>query len=37
VKRWTDLPMLVRMDTLKYLRAQDVFGGELATLRQATC
>ncbi|MDP1568625.1 MAG: molybdopterin-dependent oxidoreductase [Vicinamibacterales bacterium] len=35
VKRWTDLPMLVRTDTLKYLRAQDVFGGELAALHQA--
>jgi nitrate reductase / nitrite oxidoreductase, alpha subunit len=35
VKRWTDLPILVRMDTLKYLRAQEVFGGELARLRQA--
>jgi nitrate reductase alpha subunit len=32
VKRWTDLPLLVRTDTLKYLRAQDVFGGDLATL-----
>ncbi|MEW5978822.1 MAG: molybdopterin-dependent oxidoreductase [Acidobacteriota bacterium] len=27
VRQWTDLPILVRMDTLKYLRAQDVFGG----------
>ncbi len=26
VKQWTDLPLLVRMDTLAYLRAQDVFG-----------
>ncbi|HSN92936.1 MAG TPA: molybdopterin-dependent oxidoreductase [Anaeromyxobacteraceae bacterium] len=35
VKRFTDLPLLVRMDTLKMLRAQDVFGGEPAALRQA--
>ncbi len=35
VKQWTDLPVLVRMDTLKNLRAQDVFGGELATLKKA--
>ena len=27
VKRWTDLPVLVRMDTLQYLKAADVFGG----------
>ncbi len=26
VKDWTDLPLLVRMDTLKTLKAQDVFG-----------
>ncbi len=26
VRRWTDLPVLVRMDTLQYLRAQDVLG-----------
>ncbi len=32
VKRWTDLPMLVRTDTLKNLRARDVFGGAHATL-----
>ena len=32
MKRWTDLPLLVRTDTLKYLRAQDVFGGAAATL-----
>jgi len=30
VKRWTDLPVLVRTDTLKCLRAQDVFGGAQA-------
>jgi nitrate reductase alpha subunit len=28
VKQWTDLPLLVRMDTLKNLRARDVFGGK---------
>jgi len=33
VKQWTDLPMLVRMDTLKNLRAQDVFGGKPADLK----
>ncbi|MFN3326618.1 MAG: molybdopterin-dependent oxidoreductase [Bryobacteraceae bacterium] len=33
VKQWTDLPVLVRMDTLKYLRAQDVFGGAPAELK----
>lgn len=27
VHQWTDLPILVRMDSLRYLRAQDVFGG----------
>lgn len=27
VNQWTDLPVLVRMDTLEYLRARDVFGG----------
>lgn len=32
VKRWTDLPLLVRMDDLKLLRAKDVFGGDLAVL-----
>ncbi len=32
MKQWTDLPVLVRMDTLKCLRAQDVFGGQLANL-----
>lgn len=36
VKRWTDLPLLVRMDTLKYLRAKDVFGGQPAELANAT-
>jgi len=33
VKQWTDLPTLVRMDTLKNLRAEDVFGKGLATLK----
>jgi nitrate reductase alpha subunit len=33
LKRWTDLPVLVRMDTLKCLRAQDVFGGRAAPLK----
>ncbi len=32
VKKFTDLPLLVRMDTLKMLRAADVFGGDQATL-----
>ena len=34
VRQWTDLPVLVRTDTLKCLRAQDVFGGPLAALKQ---
>jgi nitrate reductase alpha subunit len=33
VRQWTDMPVLVRMDTLKYLRAQDVFGQNLAALK----
>ena len=36
VKRWTDLPILVRMDNLKYLRAEDVFGSKPATLSNQT-
>jgi nitrate reductase alpha subunit len=36
VRQWTDLPILVRMDTLKYLRAADVFGGEPAALANQT-
>ncbi|MEK7406691.1 MAG: molybdopterin-dependent oxidoreductase, partial [Acidobacteriota bacterium] len=36
VKQWTDLPVLVRMDTLKYLRAQDVFGAKAAELKNQT-
>ena len=35
VKRWTDLPVLVRTDTLKCLRAKDVFGGALSALTSA--
>ncbi len=36
VKRWTDLPLLVRMDTLKLLRAEEVFGSAPAPLANAT-
>jgi nitrate reductase alpha subunit len=36
VKRWTDLPVLVRMDTLKYLRASEVFGSAPAALSNQT-
>jgi nitrate reductase alpha subunit len=36
VKRFTDLPVLVRMDTLKYLRASEVFADELAPLGNQT-
>jgi len=36
VRRWTDLPILVRMDTLQYLRAADVFGGKPADLKNQT-
>ncbi len=36
VKRFTDLPVLVRMDTLKYLQAGEVFGGEAAALDNQT-
>jgi nitrate reductase alpha subunit len=32
VRRWTDLPLLVRMDSLSYLRAEEVFGPGLAAL-----
>jgi nitrate reductase alpha subunit len=35
VKRWTDLPLLVRTDTLKCLRASEVFGGGPAPLKTA--
>lgn len=27
VRNWTDMPILVRMDSLKYLKASEVFGG----------
>ena len=36
VRQWTDLPLLVRMDTLKHLRAADVFGGAPAALTNQT-
>ena len=36
VKQWTDLPLLVRMDTLKHLRAAEVFGGTPADLINET-
>jgi len=36
VKRWTDLPVLVRMDTLKYLRAEEVFGSPPERLSNQT-
>jgi nitrate reductase alpha subunit len=36
VRRWTDLPVLVRMDTLQYLRSEEVFGPGLAELSNRT-
>ena len=36
VLRWTDLPTLLRTDNLKRLRAEDVFGGGPAPLRNQT-
>ena len=36
VRQWTDLPILVRTDTLKYLRAEDVFGDKPADLSNQT-
>ncbi|MEW5702550.1 MAG: molybdopterin-dependent oxidoreductase [Candidatus Zixiibacteriota bacterium] len=36
VKRWTDLPLLVRMDTLKLLRAEEIFGTPPAALSNHT-
>jgi nitrate reductase / nitrite oxidoreductase, alpha subunit len=36
VRQWTDLPILVRMDTLKYLQASDVLDGEPAALGNQT-
>ena len=34
VKQWTDMPILVRMDTLKYLKASEVFGTSPSDLKQ---
>src|SRR5690606_6162145 len=34
VREWTDLPILVRMDTLKYLKASEVSGSLPAELKQ---
>jgi len=36
VRRWTDLPLLMRMDTLQMLRATEVWGGEPAALENQT-
>ena len=36
VRDWTDLPLLVRMDTLQYLRAEEVFGPGQAALSNQT-
>jgi len=36
VRRFTDLPLLMRMDTLKMLRATEVFGGQPADLSNQT-
>ncbi len=36
VRRFTDLPLLVRADNLKLLRAEEVFGGAVATLSNQT-
>jgi len=36
VRQWTDMPILVRTDTLKYLKSQEVFGGEAAALSNQT-
>lgn len=36
VRRFTDLPLLVRMDTLKMLRAEEVFGTPPAALSNQT-
>ncbi|HXG52717.1 MAG TPA: molybdopterin-dependent oxidoreductase [candidate division Zixibacteria bacterium] len=36
VRRFTDLPLLVRADNLKLLRAEEVFGAEPAILRNQT-
>jgi nitrate reductase / nitrite oxidoreductase, alpha subunit len=36
VRQWTDMPLLVRMDTLKCLRASEVFGGTPGKLSNQT-
>jgi nitrate reductase alpha subunit len=36
IKQWTDLPLLVRMDTLKTLKAQEVFGTSASPLSNQT-
>ncbi|MBI4850243.1 MAG: molybdopterin-dependent oxidoreductase [Acidobacteria bacterium] len=36
VRQWTDLPILVRMDSLKYLRTEEVFGQKAAELTNQT-
>ncbi|MCK6681379.1 MAG: molybdopterin-dependent oxidoreductase [Thermoanaerobaculia bacterium] len=36
VKQWTDLPLLVRMDSLKYLRASELSGAAVAELKNQT-
>jgi len=36
VRQWTDLPLLVRMDTLKFLRAEEVFGTKPGQLSNQT-
>lgn len=36
VRQWTDLPILVRMDSLKYLRAEEVFGQGISPLTNQT-
>lgn len=36
VRRFTDLPLLVRTDTLAYLRAEEVFGQPPASLKNQT-
>ncbi len=33
VRQWTDMPILVRMDTLKYLKVSEIFGGSPAVLK----
>ena len=36
VRRFTDLPLLVRTDNLQLLRAEEVFGGQLHVLKNQT-